>query len=176
MFAVYRASWELRKEVQACINSNNQLYKSIIDPIDQGEHLVDDQWAERNYKIREFYLGRADGHYVGMGSYQNLKSCAYIGYFYIKPEFQRKGYGVGLMNFLQIRAITDNLPYLRLFANCNADWAIRFYEKMGFRIKSRNKDEILAMDEGIFQPFYEQKSVLMEKPMPPPQNSTNLKL
>lgn len=176
MFAVYRASWELRNEVQACINSNNKIYESIIDRIDQSEHQVDDQWAERNYKIREFYLGRADGNYVGMGSYQNLKTSAYIGYLYIKPEFQRKGYGIGLMNFLQVRTITDNLPYLRLFANSKADWALQFYEKLGFKIKSKEKREILSMDGGIYQPFYEQNSYLLEKPMPPPQSANNIKL
>lgn len=166
MLAVIRASYELMDEVRAIINSNYDLYKDIVDPVDLSEHNVDKSWADRNFKIREFYLARIDGQYIGAGSYQNLRNCAYIGYFYIKRPFQRRNFGRGLMQFLEMRTMTDKLTKLRLFCNPKSTWAVEFYKRLGFSVLSSNKQEILALDKGIFTPFYEQDALLMEKILP----------
>nr|MDO8112482.1 GNAT family N-acetyltransferase [Candidatus Sigynarchaeota archaeon] len=152
-------------EVRACINSNYDLYKSISDPRDMSEHQVGDAWVERNFKIREFYLLRDDstGQFIGAGSFQVLGTFAYIGYFYIKNNFQRKGYGPFLMKFLEQHAIDSKKKDLRLFVHEKATWARKFYEKMGFVIYSSNKHEILSINKGILVPFYEEGSLLMKK-------------
>lgn len=170
-FLVVRASKSLMYEVRECINSNYDRYKDIVSEKDLSEHQVDEVWVERNFEIREFYLGRdsTTKQYVGMGSFQDLGNFAYIGYFYVKPEFQRQNYGRAIMTFLEMRAMSKEITDLRLFANRKAGWAIDFYKKRGFKIISKAKDEILAMDGGVLKPFYEEDAYLMKKELPEPE-------
>lgn len=169
MFTVFRASIQFMDNVIECLNSNADLYKTIVDPKDWLEHLVDKTWAERNFKIREFYLARDQGQYVGMASYQKLGSFAYIGYFYINRAWHRKGYGKALMNFMEMRTLTDNLVDLRLFCNPRSTWALNFYQKVGFQILETEKAKILAMDNGVMEPFYEECSYFMQKRLKAPK-------
>jgi len=169
MFTIIRASRELMGEVRTIINSNHDLYKDIVDPVDLPEHWVDDAWAERNFAIREFYLARDDApkHYVGTASYQNLGKFAYIGYFYIKREFHWQKYGQTLMKFIEMRTVLDHVTDLRLFCNPKSMWARDFYIKIGFKVLSSEKNEILAMDNGVMKPFYEQGALFMQKQLKP---------
>jgi ribosomal protein S18 acetylase RimI-like enzyme len=169
MFAVIRASFELMNEVMDCINSNSELYHEIVDPKDWSEHSVDETWAKRNFVIREFYLARDEGQFVGEASYQNLGNFAYIGYFYIKNQFLHQGYGSRLMQFMEMRARRDEIADMRLFCNPKAEWAVNFYTKLGFTVLSADKQEILAMDDGVMEPFYEEDAYFMQKMLPPPK-------
>lgn len=152
-------------EVRACINSNYDLYKGISDSNDLSEHQVDDAWAERNFKIREFYLLQDEdkGEFTGEGSFQILGKFAYIGYFYIKAGFHGHGRGKFLMQFLEEQTIASRLHDLRLFVHEKATWARDFYSKMGFDVYKATKDSIFALDKGILKPFYEEGSLLMRK-------------
>lgn len=165
MFTIVRASRELMDEVRAIINSNYDLYKDIVDPLDLPEHRVDNAWAERNFAIREFYLARDDdpNQYVGTASYQNLGKFAYIGYFYIRRELHRRKYGQALMKFIEMRTVLNHLTDLRLFCNPKSVWARDFYVKMGFKVLASDKVEILAIDNGVMQTFYEQGALFMQK-------------
>lgn len=169
MFSVIRASMALMDEMRECINSNAPLYDQIVAPQDMSEHIVDQTWAERNFKIREFYLARDGGQYVGGASYQKLGDFAYIGYFYIKNQLLRQGYGRKLMQFMELRTMKDEVTDLRLFANPKADWAVNFYTKYGFHILSSDKQEILAMNNKVMEPFYEENSYFMQKILPKPK-------
>ena len=168
MFVVFRASREMMGVVAEIIRSNAHLYRDIVEnEHDWSEHMVDDDWAERNFKIREFYLAR-DGsgraaEYVATGSYQNLGDFAYVGYFYVRHGLHGRGYGRALMRFLEARALADGLTDLRLFCNSRSDWAMRFYEKIGFKECTRDKGEIFNIGGGILRPFYEEGSILMKK-------------
>ena len=155
----------MMEEVRTCINSNYDLYKDISDPKDMSEHQVDDAWAERNFKIRELYLLQDDetGDYTGEGSFQVLGKFAYIGYFYIKAGYQGQGRGKALMRFLEQRASDSGKIDLRLFVHEKATWALAFYETMGFKVYKKKKKAILALDNGILEPFYEENSLLMRK-------------
>ena len=164
MLTMIRASLELMDEVRECINSNYDLYKDIVEEKDLSEHMVSQEWAERNFKIREFYLARKDGKYVGATSYQNLNDkLAYVGYFYIKRQHQGKGLGSAMMNFVQMRTLKDDLDQLYLFAQPDAHWAGAFYHKLGFKIASSDKEQILDIENGVFEPFYEENCLLMHK-------------
>ncbi|OLS15338.1 MAG: Acetyltransferase, GNAT family [Promethearchaeota archaeon CR_4] len=165
MITFVRASRELMDEVRMIINSNYDLYKDIVNPIDLPEHWVDDAWAERNFAIREFYLAHNDDpkQYVGTASYQNLGNFAYIGYFYIQRTFHRQKLGQSLMKFIEMRTILDHLTDLRLFCNPKSTWALNFYLKLGFKVFTSSKNDILAMDNGVMQPFYEQEALFLQK-------------
>jgi GNAT superfamily N-acetyltransferase len=151
--------------VQDIINSNASLYDGIIDARDSSEHHVTDAWADRNYKIREFYLLRDVDKklYVGVGSFQILGDFAYVGYLYVRQGHQQRGYGQELISFLGQRAIKADVLDLRLFVNEKATWARQFYAKMGFTIFLSRKEDILGVDGGIMVPFYEEDSLFMRK-------------
>lgn len=171
MISIIRASFSLMNEIREIINSNYQMYEKILlIPDDHNEHFVDEQWAEQNFQIREFYLIRENGEYVGMVSYQNFGNTgdfAYIGYFYIRFGHHRKGYGKKAMQFLEMRAKSDQLGEIRLFVNKSADWAEKAYKSMGFKILSSSKEEILSMNQGIFKKYYEEGQTLLFKTLPP---------
>ena len=176
MISIIRASLSLMGEIRNIINSNYHMYKEILlIQEDHNEHFVNEQWVEQNFPNREFYLVREDGEYVGMVSYQNLGDFAYIGYFYIKFGYHRKGYGRKIMQFLEMRAKSDQLNEIRLFVNKSADWAEKAYESMGFKPLSSNKQEILSMNEGLLTKYYEEGQTLLFKTLPPlkPTNIIN---
>ncbi len=170
VFSVIRASRTLMGEVKEIINSNFYLYKDIIvHPEDISEHQVDDTWVEKNFPMREFYLARDQGEYVGTVSYQKLGTFAYIGYLFIKKGYHRQGYGKRLIQFLHMRLYQDSILDLRLFSNNKAKWAIDAYLKMGFTILASDETEICALDGGVMQPFYEANHMCLQKILPPPK-------
>ncbi len=165
---ILRASRELMREVIAIIRSNAYLYKDIVaNEHDWSEHWVDETWADRNFSIREFYVARLgtgqEAEYVAAGSYQNLGAFAYIGYLYVKHGHHRNGYGRALMRFLETRALTENVSDLRLFCNKHSDWARKFYESLGFQVLMDEKSDILAFQEGVMVPFYEEDALFLQK-------------
>ena len=168
VFSRIRASHSLMGEVKEIINSNFYLYKDIIvHPEDISEHQVDDTWVEKNFPMREFYLARDQGEYVGTISYQKLGTFAYIGYLFIKEGYYRQGYGKRLIQFLHMRTYQDNITDIRLFSHSKAPWAINAYLKMGFTILSSDETEICTLDEGIMSPFYEADHIFLQKVLPP---------
>ncbi len=165
--SIVRAGKGLMDEVRAVINSNYSLYKDIVHQKDLGEHQVNQEWACRNFAIREFYLMQrkndAGANYVGMFSFQVLGYFAYVGYFYIKHHLLRNGLGTSMMDLVEKRALDEGVHDLRLFANPRATWALSFYLKRGFHVMESDKSRILAIDGGILAPFYEEDALLMQK-------------
>lgn len=171
MFSIIRASLSLMNEIRDIINSNYHLYKDfLLIPKDHSEHFVNEQWVEKNFQIREFYIARDKGIYVGMASYQNLGNFAYIGYFYIRFGMHQQGYGNRLMQFLEMRTKSAGLTDIRLFVNNSADWAQKAYKSMGFNLLSDNKKEILSLEQGIFKNYYEEDISLLQKILSPLKN------
>ncbi|MHA1519919.1 MAG: GNAT family N-acetyltransferase [Promethearchaeota archaeon] len=164
MFQIFRASRELLPEVVDILNSNVPLYESIvIDPSNSDEVNVTLEWAQENFETREFYVIRDGGSNVGFATYQNLGKFAYVGFLFIQYGKHGNGYGTALVNYLLWRTKLEKLSGLRLFVNKKAKWALNFYQKLEFTILSKNKEEILAMDDGIMEPFFIDDHVYMEK-------------
>jgi len=53
---------------------------------------------------------------------------------YVHPEHQHKGVGTALMKHVEGVAVRLGLEKLRLVAHEEAHWAIKFYERLGYRI------------------------------------------
>ncbi len=162
---IVRATRDMMVHVQDIINSNSSLYEGIVDARDLSEHQVDDAWADRNFKIREFYLLRECGSdlFIGLGSFQVLGNFAYVGYLYVRHGLQQRGHGHALVSYLEQRAIEAGVRDLRLFVNEKASWARNFYARMGFTVYLSRKEDILGLDGGIMAPFYEEGSLFMRK-------------
>lgn len=72
-----------------------------------------------------------DDELVGVMGIQRLRDVTLIRHSYVLPERQRKGIGGALLNHLLSIA-----PAARVLVGTwrDAEWAIRFYEKHGFRL------------------------------------------
>ena len=80
------------------------------------------------------------GHLAGVMGIQRVKDATLIRHAYVRPHYQRGGVGSALMNELVSR-----VPGRLLVGTwAAATWAIRFYERHGFRLVSRaEKDNLL---------------------------------
>lgn len=81
----------------------------------------------------EIYLAMVQGNIIGTGSIRKNEICR----LFILPEYQRKGYGSGLMDLLEAR-IFENFPKVHVDASFPAE---NMYLKRGYQIASYEKIE-----------------------------------
>jgi ribosomal protein S18 acetylase RimI-like enzyme len=78
---------------------------------------------------------------VGVAGIQALEDTTLIRHAYVLPAFQRRGLGTRLLKYLMGLAGTHEVL---VGTWADATWAIRLYEKHGFRLVSpREKDRLL---------------------------------
>ena len=122
------------------INDGAQAYKGVIPA---------DQWAEP-YMSREemqheiedgvVFWGFEDRELVGVMGIQKVQDVTLIRHAYVKNEWQKRGIGTQLLAHL--RGLTEDPILIGTWAE--ALWAIRFYEKHGFRMVGvAEKDRLL---------------------------------
>lgn len=88
----------------------------------------------------EFWGWDDDGELAGVMGLQDVKDVTLIRHAYVRSHRQRRGVGSGLMNALVARA----RKRLLVGTWAAATWAIRFYERHGFRLVAREeKDRLL---------------------------------
>lgn len=152
--------------VQSMIRSSADWYKEIVDRKDLNQHYVDDAWAEKNFAKREFFIGYSSNEPFGTLSFQKLRNqVAYLGYIYLDLKFVGKGLGSKLMEFAMQRAKREQLKEVALIAHPKAHWAVRAYEKFGFRKVTAVKEKVLAWNDGALAPYYEEGFALYLKPV-----------
>lgn len=142
------------------VSSTAEWYRPIVAEKDMAEHQVDDRWAQKNYLMREFYFGRVDGKTVAILSLQHCGDYLYLGYIYVRAQTVGRGLGRQLLDFAARAAAQRGYRGLVLIAHPKATWAVRAYEKFGFRALLRSRDEVLAWNGGFLRPFYEEEFVL----------------
>jgi GNAT superfamily N-acetyltransferase len=124
------------------INDAARAYRGVIP---------DDRWKEPYMSAEElneeieagvrFFGWMKGGRLLGVAGIQDLRDTALIRHAYVLPAFQRKGIGTRLLKRLMGLAGTDEVL---VGTWGDATWAIRFYEKHGFRlVSSREKDRLL---------------------------------
>lgn len=124
------------------INDAAQVYKGVIP---------DDRWKEPYMPAEElreeieagvWFFGWVEGgHLLGVTGIQALKGTTLIRHAYVLPECQRRGIGTKLLEHLLGLAETSEIL---VGTWTDATWAIRFYEKHGFKlVSSREKDRLL---------------------------------
>lgn len=124
------------------INESAQAYRSVIP---------DDRWREPYMPAEElkdeiemgvrFYGWVEDGFLVGVMGIQSVKDTTLIRHSYIIPKYQRRGGGGKLLNHLMKLAKT---PEILVGTWEDATWAIRFYEKYGFKsVSHKEKNDLL---------------------------------
>lgn len=131
-----------RAAILAIVNAAAQAYRGVIP---------DDRWHEPYMEPHaldgeiasgvEFWVYEAgDGSLVGVMGIQRFDDVDLIRHAYVLPRSQRSGVGRALLDHL--RRLTDCPILVGTWAD--ADWAISFYERNGFKLVSpERKDRLL---------------------------------
>jgi len=146
------------------INDGAQAYKGVIP---------DDRWNEpymsREHLRHEIEAGVTfwgyveEGKLVGLMGIQDVQDVTLIRHAYVSTSFQKHGIGGKLISHLKTLIMKPAL----VGTWSAADWAIRFYEKHGFRLVSREeKDRLLGAYWSIPQRQTETSVVLVDRRWP----------
>ena len=124
------------------INDAAMAYKGVIP---------DDMWKEPYMSVEElkeeinsgikFFGYEERGKIIGVMGIQRVKDVALIRHAYVLTKYQRKGVGSRLLKYLMNLAKSSEIL---VGTWKNATWAVRFYEKHGFKLtSSKEKDKLL---------------------------------
>ena len=127
-------------KIYEVINDGARAYRGVIP---------DDRWAEP-YMPREklqhdiaagirFHALEENGVVEGVMGLQDVDDVTLVRHAYVKMSAQRRGIGARLLSHL--REIADKPVLIGTWAD--ADWAVWFYEKHGFRMVSLAEKERL---------------------------------
>jgi GNAT superfamily N-acetyltransferase len=127
--------------IWAIINDGAQAYKGVI-PTDQWtEPYMSREEMQREIDDGVVFWGFEDGtELVGVMGIQKVLDVTLIRHAYVGSEWQKRGIGAQLLAHL--RGLTEDRILIGTWAD--AVWAIRFYEKHGFRMVGvADKDRLL---------------------------------
>ena len=148
-------------------------FEAILQVINNAAHaykgiIPDDSWKEpymSSAELREEieagvqFSGWTEGeHLLGVTGIQAIKDVTLIRHAYVLQRYQRKGIGTRLLEYLLGLAET---PEILVGTWVDATWAIKYYEKHGFKLmSSTEKDRLLRTYWSIPQRQIEASVVL----------------
>ena len=131
-------------------------FDSILMVVNDAAHafkglIPDDRWKEPYMSAEElkkeieagvrFYGWMENNTLFGVMGVQSVKDTTLIRHSYVLPKYQRRGIGEKLLEHLKNLVKT---PEILVGTWKDATWAIRFYEKHGFKLVSlKEKDRLL---------------------------------
>lgn len=126
--------------VYSIINDAAQAYKGVI-PADRWKepYMSKDELRHEMDEGVVFWGYEEDGELVGVMGIQHVQDVTLIRHAYVRPARQNQGIGGKLLATL--RRQTTRPVLIGTWAD--AVWAIRFYEKHGFRLVSPAEKERL---------------------------------
>lgn len=135
---------------------SNQNFSAILSVVNEAavaykEVIPSDRWKEPYMSVEDFSVEIESGVefygyfenecLIGVMGIQPVKDVTLIRHAYVLTSHQRRGIGGKLLTFLKSLVLTP-----KVFVGTWSDswWAIRFYEKNGFRLVSQlEKNEFL---------------------------------
>jgi len=138
------------------INQAARAYRGVIPADCYHEPYMTKEELRREMESMIFFGWEEEGQLVGVMGFQPVQGVTLIRHAYVLPNYQRKGIGARLLTHLKQMTKTK---CLLVGTWADADWAIDFYEKQGFRLMS-NKDELLTRYWNIPQRQVETSVVL----------------
>ena len=127
--------------IYSIINDAAQAYQGVIPPDRWHEPYMSQD--ELRHEIQEgvVFWGyyEEEGQLLGVMGIQNIQDVTLIRHAYVRPNRQNQGVGGKLLSAL--RQQTSRPILIGTWAA--AVWAIRFYEKHGFRLVSSQEKERL---------------------------------
>lgn len=124
----------------AIINDAAQAYKGVI-PADRWHepYMPMDELSQESRDGVQFWAYESDGELIGCMGIQDKADVALIRHAYVKTTRRNQGIGTRLLRHLE--QMTTKPMLVGTWAD--ATWAIRFYEKNGYRCLSRTDTERL---------------------------------
>lgn len=126
--------------IYAIINDAAQAYKGVIPPDRWKEPYM--TWEELLHETAEgvrFWGYEDQGELLGVMGLQDILDVTLIRHAYVRTEHRCAGIGSKLLDYL--RKHTTKPILIGTWAA--ADWAVRFYEKHGFRVVSAEEKNAL---------------------------------
>jgi ribosomal protein S18 acetylase RimI-like enzyme len=122
------------------INDAAQAYKGVI-PADRWHepYMPMDELRKEIRDAVQFWGYESDGEIIGVMGFQDKGDVASIRHAYVRTSRRRQGIGTELLRHLE--QMTSKPILIGTWAD--ATWAIRFYEKNGYRLLSRRDTERL---------------------------------
>lgn len=126
--------------IHVVINDAARAYRGII-PADcwQEPYMPEEELRQELKAGVVFYGYEEEGELVGVMGIQEVLDVTLIRHAYVRTARRNRGIGAALLAHL--RALTDRPVLIGTWAA--ADWAIRFYERRGFRLVSPEEKERL---------------------------------
>jgi len=124
------------------INDAAEAYRGVIPQDRWKEPYISSEELRKEIDDGvEFYGLKENGVLLGVMGIQNVRDVTLIRHAYVLTNHQRRGVGGKLLNYLLHLATTRTVLVGTWEA---ASWAVRFYEKNGFKLVSKTeKDRLL---------------------------------
>lgn len=136
---IRRCNQEHEPEIFKIINESAKAYKDVIPEDRYHEPYMPLEELRREMSEMAFFGYEQEGKLLGVAGHQPVKDVTLVRHIYVLPEHQRRGIGSELLSHL-VRIATS--PQILVGTWEAATWAIRFYEKHGFK-PLPNKDGLL---------------------------------
>jgi len=143
------------------VNEAAEVYKGII-PADRWKepYMPRDELRHEIDADVHFWGYEEEGKLLGVMGIQDVLDVTLIRHAYVRTAEQKKGVGGKLLSHL--RTLTSRPILLGTWAD--ASWAVRFYEKHGFRLVTpEEKDRLLKKYWSIPERQIETSVVLVEE-------------
>ncbi len=126
------------------VNEAAKAYKGVI-PADRWKepYMPAEELREEIAAGVEFYGWREEDELVGVMGIQKVRDVTLIRHAYVLTARQRSGIGAELLRHLLTLART---PFILVGTWEASWWAIRFYEKHGFQLTSREETNRLLKE------------------------------
>jgi len=124
------------------INDAAAAYKGVIPEDRWKEPYMSREELKREIDEGVVFYGWDEGEcFAGVMGIQSVKDTTLIRHSYVLMKYQRRGIGGRLLEYLKELAET---PEILVGTWEDAEWAIRFYRKRGFReVSLKDKDNLL---------------------------------
>lgn len=128
--------------VESIINEAAQAYRGVIPEDCWHEPYMGTEALRAEIEAPVVFWGWDDGGtQVGVMGVQHVRDAVLIRHAYVRPGQQGKGIGATLLSFLAAQVSGK----LLVGTWAAATWAIRFYERHGFRLlPPEEKDRLLS--------------------------------
>lgn len=125
--------------VYRIINEAARAYEGVIPADCYHQPYMSLGELKREMERMTFYGWEEEGELVGLMGFEPVKDVSLIRHAYVLPERQKRGIGDNLLKHI-VGLVTTSELLVGTWAD--AYWAIDFYKKRGFSLRSA-KDELL---------------------------------
>lgn len=126
-------------KIYEIINEAARAYRNVIPDDCYHEPYMTREELRREMKRMTFLGWDAGDDIIGVMGCESVKDVTLVRHAYVLPDFQKRGVGTKLIDHIK-QTVTSKRLLVGTWAD--AIWAIRFYQKHGFKLL-RDKDQLL---------------------------------